>query len=455
MSQSLTFHSAQSAIAKDTHRFRVLCCGRRFGKTTLAVWEMVGCALALPGRKIAYLAPTYQQARDIAWAELKKICAPIAVNINESRLEIEIRTNTPDTNEEGDPLTSTIILRGWEAVETLRGQKFDLLVLDEVASMRNFFTGWDEVLSPTLIDNKGSAMFISTPKGFNHFYELFKFEAKNPDYKSFHYTTYDNPHIPPEEIERERLTKTEDAFAQEYMADFRKTEGLVYKEFDRKKHVISASQMPPAFVEILGGIDPGFTHPTALLSIGKDKDSRYFIFKEWYHRGKTDAEIADHVAAQRFNRVYADPENASFGEELKRRGVNTRTVNKGPGSIVAGINVVRELLKSNRLYVSAECENTIMEWETYSYAESKTARDPKENPAKEFDDAMDAMRYVLMTDSLTSSSRGPSVAYSNHHGYGLPQNWNTPTPKPDEKGFTVSHQTPQSYGTQDIWDIKP
>src|SRR3990167_3939351 len=102
-------HKAQSEIAKDLHRFRVVNIGRRGGKTTLAVEEIKGKAISKPQR-ICYIAPTYQQARDIAWESLKKELNPIIISINDSRLEIKVRT----INEE----ESLIILRGWESVET-------------------------------------------------------------------------------------------------------------------------------------------------------------------------------------------------------------------------------------------------------------------------------------------------------------------------------------------------
>jgi PBSX family phage terminase large subunit len=448
----IQFHPAQSQIAQDLHRFRVLLCGRRFGKTTLAVWEMLGVALARPGRNIAYLAPTYQQARDIAWAELKRIAMPIASDINESRLEIRVKCKLMDGVEydpkDPDATTSKISLRGWESVDTLRGQKFDFLVLDEVASMRNFWVGWDEVLSPALIDNKGSAMFIGTPKGFNHFYDLYNMEAKNPDFKSFHFTTYDNPHMPIEEIERERRAKTEDVFAQEFLADFRKTEGLVYKEFDRKKHVVAPHQIPPHFKEVLGGADPGFRHKASVLSIGKDHDGRYFVFKEWVHTEKTDADIADYVAGEKFQRTYPDPENQGFIEELKRRKVNLREVKKGPGSVVKGINIVRELFKSNLLYISSDCVNLILGLETYSYGDNN-----KENPLKENDDEVDSLRYPLMMD-VNTSTNGPSIAYSGHRAFGQQEVFGVSGQRED-KGFNVAHAPRRDYGQSQVWNATP
>ena len=81
---------AQKQIAKDKHRFRVVNCGRRFGKTILATEEMIALGLHREAR-IAYIAPTFQQARDIAWEQLKKRLRDVDPEINESRLEIRFK----------------------------------------------------------------------------------------------------------------------------------------------------------------------------------------------------------------------------------------------------------------------------------------------------------------------------------------------------------------------------
>ena len=120
----------QKEIARDETRFRVVNAGRRFGKTILAVEEMIGVAVAANDRRVAYIAPTFQAARDIAWEALKKRCTPIAVETNESQLKIVIKTQSGGT--------SIIQLKSWDAIETLRGQFFHFLVLDEVAIVRTF-----------------------------------------------------------------------------------------------------------------------------------------------------------------------------------------------------------------------------------------------------------------------------------------------------------------------------
>lgn len=380
----------QNEIAKDTHRFRVVNAGRRFGKTILAVEEMIGVAVSSNEKRIAYIAPTFQQARDIAWEHLKARCQPIAADINESQLKITLKT------QEGG--TSVIVLKSWDAIETLRGQKFDFLVLDEVAMMRNFWTGWQEVLRPTLTDTKGAAMFISTPKGFNHFYDLYNLEAEDDQYKSFHATTYDNPYIDRDEIEEAKKQLTEDRFHQEYMGDFRKQEGLVYKEFIRDVHLTDKEPDDQQVREYFAGIDFGYTNPAAVIHIKLDLQGMYWVVGEWYETGRTEAQVADYVKSCGFNSVFADPESPSAIKELNNRSINVREVVKSKDSIVNGIQKVRDLLKQNKIRVHTRCQSLISEFEMYAYDEPRDGL-LKEVPRKENDHALDALRYAIMSNT--------------------------------------------------------
>jgi PBSX family phage terminase large subunit len=387
----MILHQSQKIIAKSKSRFRVVNAGRRFGKTVLASEEIKGVAL-FKEAKIVYIAPTIQQARDIMWQQVKSELQPIIIKANESRLELEVMNK--------DGKSSFIQLKGWEAIETLRGQSFDFIVLDEVASMRNFWIGWNEVLSPTLIDRRGSCMFISTPKGFNHFYDLFNLQEKDSDYESFHFTTYDNPNIPVEEIEREKKSKPENTFAQEYLGSFRKSEGLVYKEFRRDKHVYNdeSEKQPANLIRYMAGIDFGFTNPTAIIACRKGHDNDYWITGEWYKTQKTDEQIAEVVAAYKFDEVYPDPESPSAIAELQKRDVYCKEVIKNKDSIKNGINRIRSLFLQNKIHIHASCVNLIDELETYSYPDSKIGRNEEENPIKENDHALDALRYMLYMD---------------------------------------------------------
>lgn len=381
---------SQRIVAEDRHRFRVMCSGRRFGKTTLAVEEIKGRAIYTQAN-IAYCATTYSQARDIAWEMLKKELRGATSSVNESRLEIKVR------NIKGGE--SMVTLRGWESIETLRGQSFDMLILDEVSSMRNFWTSWQEVIRPTLTDRKGEAMFISTPSGFNHFYELFNMELTDNDYKSFHFTSYDNPHLSKEEIDKARAEITETRFAQEYLADFKKVEGLVYKEFDRSRHLYETLPANTHY-EYLGGVDFGFTHPCAVSHVYKTPDGLFYVENEWYQKGRTENQIADYVLSCKFNRVYPDPENPSAIQVLAQKGVNIREVTKGKDSVKAGIDRVRDLFKQNKLMINKRCVNLIAELESYCYPDSKDGGPTPENPIKENDDLLDSLRYVIYMEHL-------------------------------------------------------
>ena len=424
----MELHQAQKEIVNDLHRFRVVNCGRRFGKTTLSVLEIIGKAVIKENQKIAYIAPTYQQARDIAWNEFKQhlpIGSSAQPDYNESRLEVKVNNG------------SLIQLKGWESIESLRGQSFHYLVIDEIAMMRNFWINWQEVIRPTLTDYKGEVLFISTPKGFNHFYDLYNMQddpEKGEDYKSFHYTSYDNPFIPVDELNKAKKEVTEDRFAQEYLADFRKTQGLVYKEFDRDKHLVGEEEFPEHYIKKMAGLDFGFTNPTAVYTIYKDHDARYWITDEYYKTGKTDEEVAEYVAAMEYQEVYPDPNNAPGVEVLRRKRVNLRDVIKGKESVTNGINVVRELFKQNRLFIDKDCKNLIWELETYSYPDKKDKHNEDEVPIKENDHAMDAIRYALMMESSGIGSKTVHIYRPKTQGFNIDQRSKVSVNRPG-KGF--------------------
>ncbi len=231
---------------------------------------------------------------------------------------------------------------------------------------------------------------MGTPKGFNHLYDLYNLPYQDTDFKAFKFSTYDNPHIDQKEIEDAKRTLTEDRFAQEYMAEFRKSEGLVFKEFNRQRHIFGYEVKG----EYIAGVDWGYTNPTAIPHIML-KDAKFYITQEYYQTNKTEDEVSDYIANQRFSKVYPDPESASAIAALKKKGVNVREVKKGKDSIMHGIQTMRELFKQNRLFVHKSCINTIAELEMYSYPEKNAFHNANENPQDEYNHAIDAIRYVV------------------------------------------------------------
>jgi hypothetical protein len=395
----------------DPHRFRVVCCGRRFGKTTLSVLELIGKAISKDDIQVAYLSTTHQQSKDIAWLMLKRLGYGAVQRANETRLDMTLKTVGGGT--------STIWLRGWESVETLRGQYFDFIVIDEIASMRNWRYNWQEVIRPTLTDKQGGVLFISTPKGFNHFYDLFNMEFSDEDFKSFKFTTYDNPHIPPKEIEVAKRQMTEDAFQQEYMAEFRTYSGLVYKDWNREVHLIAPVELDD--MTHYRYIDFGYSNPSAVGFIAVDFDNNWYIYDEIYKKYLTTPELFEIIkqksGTQYFTETFGDSMAAGDIEQLERMGLSVTPVSKSSLGSTDNYNMlkhklVREKLKIQegtgkpKLFVFKGCKHHIREFESYALKEPSGDENFKEEAIKKNDHLMDGLGY------FATSVYNPSV--KNH-----------------------------------------
>lgn len=348
--------------------------------TTLSVWELVARAGIHKDYRAAYLAPTYQQARDIAWAELKRIANPITKEVNESRLEIVLNNG------------SSVVLRGWESVETLRGQSFDFLVVDEIASMRNWEYNWNEVLRPTLTDRKGEALFISTPRGYNHFYDLYNKEQTDKDYKSYHFTSYDNPYLPLEELEKAKKELSEEQFAQEYLADFRKTEGLAHKYWNREIHLIPPFVVPSEWVRIRG-FDYGSDDPTASVRIAIDGENNWFVERSYKDRRRTIKEHAEAIKAQDVDfglvPAWGDPSGGQWFNEFSQYNLHITPANREKGKEKSWVKFCVE--KVNQLLKSQPGHRVLLQGNEIQNAPHLFVLDTEEN--KDFVSEIELLRW--------------------------------------------------------------
>ena len=162
----------QLQLHRMAERFKVVVCHRRFGKTHYALNEMIDQSFRNNKKnpQYAYIAPTYGQAKRVAWDLLKDYLKHIpGVIINEADLRVDIPRPS-----HGDRIR--FLLLGAENPDSLRGIYLDGVVLDEYAEMSP--TIWSQVVRPALMDREGWAIFIGTPKGQNQFYELLQY-AKN------------------------------------------------------------------------------------------------------------------------------------------------------------------------------------------------------------------------------------------------------------------------------------
>lgn len=195
-------HINQQSILDSTSRFRVVCCGRRFGKSELSQIEIIN--EALKGNSVAYITPTYQLAKTF-FNQLIKV---VPFENNKSDLIINF------------PNDGQVMFFTGERLDSLRGRKFHLVVIDEASFIPNLEDGWLNSIRPTLTDYIGKALFLSTPKGKNYFYSLFlKGVSRETDWQSFKFTTFDNPYIDKHEVLDAQTQLPSAVFEQEYLAN--------------------------------------------------------------------------------------------------------------------------------------------------------------------------------------------------------------------------------------------
>jgi hypothetical protein len=209
----------QQEVFKDSTRFKVVAAGRRCGKSRMAAVTLLIEGLKCPqGSAVLYVSPTMGQSRQIIWDLLLDLGREVIQSSHVNNLDITLING------------ARIYVRGADRPDTLRGVSLTYAVLDEVADIKP--EAWEQVIRASLSDKRGRALFIGTPKGRNWFYDTFKLgeSEDDPDWKSWHFTTADNPLIDAKEIESAKKTLSTFAFKQEYMASFTNAGSDIFKE---------------------------------------------------------------------------------------------------------------------------------------------------------------------------------------------------------------------------------
>ncbi|WP_374656136.1 hypothetical protein [Dongia sp.] len=199
----------QADLHRQLRRFNVLVAHRRFGKTVFCINELIAKAAA-NGRaeaRYGYVAPLLTQAKDVAWAYLKRFTAPIpGVSVSETELWVDL------------PNKARIRLYGADNADRLRGLYFDGVVLDEYAQMNPRV--WPEIVRPMLSDRQGWALFIGTPMGRNHFCTLYEQAMLEPDWFAQRFPASETGILMDEELSAARRAMSAQAFAQEFECSF-------------------------------------------------------------------------------------------------------------------------------------------------------------------------------------------------------------------------------------------
>jgi len=213
---NIDLHPAQLQIFHSKKRFKIVAAGRRFGKSYLSAWLLLINAIQSESKDVFYVAPTFQQGKDIMWSLLKELGQDLIAAAHENTATLTLINGRK------------IYIKGSDRPDTLRGNAASFLVLDEYSSMKPVV--WEQILRPVLADVRGSCLMISTPAGKNHFYDTYKDALEDDDWDAFQFNSTDNPFLPEDEVEAARKNMSSMAFRQEFEASFETGSGGIFDE---------------------------------------------------------------------------------------------------------------------------------------------------------------------------------------------------------------------------------
>ena len=388
----ITLTKPQHLISQSSKRFRVLISGRRFGKTYLAITEMMKYA-SKPNQKIWYVAPTLKMAKDICWSQLKEVLNQFnwIEDINETTLTITIRK----TN-------STISLKSADLPDTLRGTGLNFLILDEFADIDK--RAWFEVLRASVSDTLGHVMMCGTPKGYGNWsYEMYLKGKQDPEWDSFQFTTLQGGMVSEKELNQARQDLDQRTFRQEFEGTFENYAGAIYYNFHPVDSVIEKhiDYAKPLHI----GMDFN-VNPMSCCVAQIEKDKIYIVDEIVIYSSNTDEmvqEIRDRYGTKMQIFIYPDPASkqrkTSAGGRtdlsiLQNAGFKVKVKHKHP-AIRDRVNAVNSRLKDSNgkrhIFVSQSCKTLIKGLQRQIYKENTNIPDKEDG----FDHMNDALGYMI------------------------------------------------------------
>ena len=382
-------HPLQYEIFNHPARFKVLACGRRWGKSR-------GCAAhgvkrALEGKRIWWVAPDYPMSQ-IGYREIEALTNQISLfTVNKSERLFECGHSG-----------GWIQIKSAHDPQTLRGAGLDLIIFDECAFADE--EAWN-VLAPTLSDRKGSAIFPSTPKGRNWFYDLYRRGLSgDPEWKAWQLPTSTNPLIDPKEIESAKARLIPEIFDQEYNALFVSFSGQIYPNWKEELNTTPLAEYDPAY-PVFWGVDYGYENEAAVILFQErplnGMVDRICVFSEYYQKHKLEAQVIKEVLEYGYpmpEYVYYDPAAAAFGATARANDLYTWG---GFNAVSEGIRTVRRLICDHNnqrlLQVHPRCSALIKYLPQYVFNDKGTTEGGDPKPVKVDDHILDAMRYGLAT----------------------------------------------------------
>lgn len=350
-------HKYQSEIHKNRHRFKVVVWHRQAGKTTLAVNELIKQAIINRGNYF-YIAPTYRQAKMIAWDILKNyLPEELTLKKNESELLAELFNG------------SKIYLKGADNADSLRGITLRGVVIDEYAFLDPKV--WHEIIFPTLARTNGWAIFIGTPRGKGHFYEIFKMgERPEPnDWKSWSLSADESGLLPAYAVEQARKELPNRVFSQEYGVEFKDDAGVVFSNI--KFCVKGTFQFPDPSRQYVMGVDLAQSEDYTVILVLDPLLSHVVSFERVNQKDWNLIKAKIEATARRYNNCLIRLDAANIGspilEDLQRQGLNVEGVNMHSAQLKRNLIDNLILIFDQQRVSFPPIPELINELETYSF----------------------------------------------------------------------------------------
>lgn len=352
---------------------------------------------AQPNREVFFIAPTYRQAKMIAWKKLKKKLTELRwiKKVNETELSLTLKNN------------SVISLKGADGgAQNLRGIGLDACIFDEAALIDE--EAWTEVIRPALADRQGWALFISTPAGMNWIKDLFDLALEYPEeWASFQFTSADGGNIPEEEIEAARRTLDPRTFRQEFLGSFENFSGRIWYAFDRTHNVLPHNRPIPRQIHI--GVDFNVANLCAVVAerIQTGQEDYLHIFDEIMLLSSNTDELVQEIKARYpDHEIICYPDPAGSARKTSANGRTDHTILRNANfrvlaphshnAVKDGINAGNSLICNSkgqrRLFIDPKCINLIKSLEQHCYKEGSEAIPDKDSGLDHFSDSF---RYLV------------------------------------------------------------
>ena len=382
-------HAGQRAIMEHPARFRIVACGRRWGKSEMCAHLALKRALVEPNSEIWWIGPRYDDANDYGFDNMTPLLSPAVVAGEPKRTKpraIEFVNG------------SKISFRSAEREDSLRGGGVDFLVIDESGSVPE--RAWTEELRPTLSDTLGDMIAIGTPKGRNWFYRWYQRgqSEDHPNTASWQAPTYQNPHVPDSEIDDAEADMPERVFQQEYLAEFVDDVGGVFEAV--RERTVEDYDLPVPPAEDVAGYTIGVDFArledyTAIVVL--DPDGRLVAFDRlnqttWRRIQSKIERLAEQYAPARLA-VDATRDN-KIVQDLSESGLRVDPVNFSAKKEVLIDNLATSL-EGGELTLSSSANILVNELEVYEYDVTKSGQIRYSAPSGFHDDTVDALALAV------------------------------------------------------------